>query len=83
MCLQVTFPVLTLLAVSTTTLGRPDSPPPSFSPSAQTYPEEPAKYTYSYAVKDDYTSNNYGADETRDGDITSGFYYVALPDGRL
>jgi len=43
----------------------------------------PASYTYSWAVKDDYTNNNYGQDEKRDGYATSGSYYVALPDGRL
>merc|ERR1719195_464508 len=30
-----------------------------------------------------YPSNNYGANEDRDGYATSGSYYVALPDGRL
>ena len=34
-------------------------------------------------MKDDYTSNNYGQEETREGYATSGSYYVALPDGRL
>merc|ERR1719420_1776870 len=58
------------------TLARPDSPAPA-------YPDEPAKYTYSYSVKDDYTNNNYGANEERDGYATSGAYYVSLPDGRL
>merc|ERR1712141_109871 len=47
------------------------------------YPDEPPKYTYSYSVKDDYSNNNYGANEDRDGYATSGSYYVALPDGRL
>merc|ERR1711874_371394 len=31
-------------------LARPDSPPPSYAPAAPAYPDEPAKYTYSYAV---------------------------------
>jgi hypothetical protein len=34
-------------------------------------------------VKDDYTSNNYGQSETRDGYSTEGEYFVSLPDGRL
>ena len=34
-------------------------------------------------MKDDYTNNNYGQDESRNGYETSGSYYVALPDGRL
>ena len=34
-------------------------------------------------VLDDYSQNNYGLTETRDGDITQGEYFVNLPDGRL
>ena len=47
------------------------------------YPDEPALYTYTYAVKDDYTNNNFGTEEKRDGYNTQGSYYVSLPDGRL
>ena len=36
-----------------------------------------------FNYQDDYTSNNYGANEDRDGYATSGSYYVALPDGSL
>ena len=65
----------------TAALARPDKAPPSYA--APAYPDEPPKYTYSYSVQDDYTHNNYGATEDRDGYATSGSYYVALPDGRL
>merc|ERR1711882_8137 len=62
-------------------------PAPAYAPAPAykepAYPDEPPKYTYSYSVKDDYSSNNYGANEDRDGYATSGSYYVALPDGRL
>ncbi|KAK8392667.1 hypothetical protein O3P69_014835 [Scylla paramamosain] len=34
-------------------------------------------------VKDDYSSNDNGHQETRDGYDTQGSYYVQLPDGRL
>ena len=34
-------------------------------------------------VADDYSQNNYGASETRDGYNTQGEYFVNLPDGRL
>ena len=47
------------------------------------YPDEPALYTYQYSVKDDYTNNNFGTEERRDGDAAQGSYYVSLPDGRL
>ena len=40
----------------------------------------PAHYKYDYSVKDDY--NNYGAEESREGDSTKGSYFVDLPDGR-
>merc|ERR1712123_463067 len=44
---------------------------------------EPAKYSYSYSVLDDYSKVNFGAGESREGYATSGSYYVTLPDGRL
>merc|ERR1712128_30293 len=47
------------------------------------YADIPAKYDWEYAVKDDYSSNDFGAKESRDGYLTNGKYYVALPDGRL
>jgi len=40
-------------------------------------------YTFEYAVKDDYTSNDFGAKEGRDGANANGKYVVALPDGRI
>merc|ERR1711892_495407 len=47
------------------------------------YADIPAKYDWEYAVKDDYSNNDFGAKESRDGYLTNGNYYVALPDGRL
>merc|ERR1712014_237930 len=47
------------------------------------YADIPAKYDWEYAVKDDHTSNDFGAKESRDGYLTNGKYYVSLPDGRL
>merc|ERR1712106_1027386 len=47
------------------------------------YADIPAKYDWEYAVKDDYSNNDFGAKESRDGYLTNGKYYVALPDGRL
>ena len=43
----------------------------------------PAQYNFDWAVQDDYSGNNYGHNEERNGDLTSGSYYVNLPDGRL
>ena len=45
--------------------------------------QEPAKYDFEWAVDDAYSGNDFGQQETRDGDYTSGSYYVQLPDGRL
>merc|ERR1712106_692831 len=47
------------------------------------YADIPAKYDLEYAVKDYYSNNDFGAKESRDGYLTNGKYYVALPDGRL
>ena len=56
---------------------------PQSSYSEPAYPDEPALYTYQYSVKDDYTNNNFGTEEKRDGNTAQGSYYVSLPDGRL
>ncbi|XP_037072588.1 pro-resilin-like [Pollicipes pollicipes] len=44
---------------------------------------EPAAYNFEYAVKDEESGNDFGQQETRDGDSTSGSYYVLMPDGRM
>nr|XP_027213846.1 pro-resilin-like [Penaeus vannamei] len=60
-------------------LARPDQDP-GYDYSA---PSSPAKYNVNYAVKDDYSNNDFGHQEARDGYDTQGSYYVLLPDGRL
>ncbi|CAL4198058.1 unnamed protein product, partial [Meganyctiphanes norvegica] len=45
--------------------------------------DEPAKYDFNYGVQDDYSGNNYGHNEARNGYDTTGSYYVSLPDGRV
>ncbi|CAL4248568.1 unnamed protein product, partial [Meganyctiphanes norvegica] len=52
--------------------------PPSYGSS-----EEAAKYDFDWSVKDQYSGNDFGQQEQRDGDYTGGSYYVQLPDGRL
>eukprot|EP00091_Calanus_sinicus_P005228 TRINITY_DN1564_c0_g1_i2.p1 TRINITY_DN1564_c0_g1~~TRINITY_DN1564_c0_g1_i2.p1 ORF type:complete len:139 (-),score=39.73 TRINITY_DN1564_c0_g1_i2:160-552(-) len=56
--------------------------PPAYG-AEPAYPDEPALYTYNFAVKDDYSNNNFGTEEKRDGYAAQGSYYVSLPDGRL
>ncbi|XP_050720282.1 pro-resilin-like [Eriocheir sinensis] len=43
----------------------------------------PANYNFNWAVNDAPSGNNYGQQESRQGDNTQGSYYVHLPDGRL
>ncbi|CAL4122610.1 unnamed protein product [Meganyctiphanes norvegica] len=43
----------------------------------------PAQYGFDYAVHDDYSGNQFGHSETRDGYKVEGTYYVHLPDGRV
>ncbi|XP_069976021.1 pro-resilin-like [Penaeus vannamei] len=65
------------------------SPPaPSYNPPVPSYnapapaPLGPARYDFNYEVKD-YSGNDFGHQEARDGYDTQGTYFVQLPDGRL
>ncbi|CAL4153992.1 unnamed protein product, partial [Meganyctiphanes norvegica] len=60
-------------------------PPPPAPTAGYGAPEEqaPAKYDFDWSVKDDESGNDFGHEESRDGDFTEGSYYVLLPDGRL
>ncbi|XP_037804343.1 cuticle protein 18.6-like [Penaeus monodon] len=60
---------------------RPDSPPVYGAP-PPTYKQPGMPFEFAYAVQDDYSGNNYAHQETSDGQVTSGSYRVALPDGR-
>ncbi|XP_068209979.1 pro-resilin-like [Palaemon carinicauda] len=51
--------------------------------SFESYESSEAQYSFNYAVKDESSENDFGHQETRDGDNTQGSYYVQLPDGRL
>ncbi|KAK8392587.1 hypothetical protein O3P69_014771 [Scylla paramamosain] len=90
----MTLKVVLLFALVAAILARPDTPRPSYNAPAPSYnapapsysapaPEAPPKYDYNYAVKDEYSGNDFGAQEARDGYDTQGSYYVQLPDGRL
>ncbi|CAG0880213.1 unnamed protein product [Cyprideis torosa] len=78
---------LALALVAVALADRPTYAPapyqPAYRPAYQpTYDEKPS-YSYEYAVKDDYSGNDYSAQETRDGYNTQGSYRVLLPDGRV
>lgn len=51
--------------------------------SFESYESDEAKYNFNWAVRDDSSGNDFGHQESRDGDHTQGSYYVHLPDGRL
>ncbi|XP_066976067.1 cuticle protein 7-like [Macrobrachium rosenbergii] len=60
-------------------LPHPDSP--GYGHPAP-YKEPGMPFDFGYAVKDDYTGNDFAHNEKSDGIITSGSYRVLLPDGR-
>ncbi|XP_068209715.1 cuticle protein 7-like [Palaemon carinicauda] len=77
--------LLGLMAISSSADKRPQTysyNPPQVS---REYSDESteAKYDFDWAVKDEYSGNDFGHQESRDGDHTQGSYYVQLPDGRL
>ncbi|XP_042885427.1 pro-resilin-like isoform X1 [Penaeus japonicus] len=61
----------------------PQSSQESSESSEESYESTEAKYNFNWAVSDDSSSNEFGHQEARDGDLTQGSYYVQLPDGRL
>ena len=73
--------VFALAVLISLSVARPENRPSSYN-SAPSYADVPASYTYDWAVKDDYSNNNYGQTESRNGDKTTRSYYVLLPDGR-
>merc|ERR1712168_1590428 len=75
---------LVAVAVAAPRADSPPSygPPPSYAPPAPHYKEPGMPFDFAYAVKDDYSGNDFAHDENSDGDVTSGSYRVLLPDGR-
>merc|ERR1712212_412354 len=78
--LNMSAKVIIVAALVAVALARPDQPP-AYGYDAPA--PSPAKYDFNYAVKDDYSGNDFGHQEARDGYDTQGNYYVLLPDGRL
>nr|XP_027213812.1 cuticle protein 18.6-like [Penaeus vannamei] len=90
------FKATVLVALAVAVAARPETPsysppahpapsyaPPSPSYNAPVYADVPPQYNAQYNVIDDYSGNNYGHQEDRDGYNTQGTYYVQLPDGRV
>ncbi|XP_069164109.1 cuticle protein 19-like [Procambarus clarkii] len=82
---MVNFMVVLVAALVVVALARPQVPPRNYPQPIYGVPstEAPARYSFSWKVKDDASGNDFGQDETRDGPNTQGSYYVLLPDGRL
>ena len=40
-------------------------------------------YNFDWSVKDESSENDFGHEESREGDRVEGMYYVLLPDGRI
>merc|ERR1739844_728673 len=59
------------------------APKVAYKPYVDQYADEPAYYTYEYAVNDDYSNSAFDANESREQYLTTGKYSVALPDGRI
>ena len=55
------------------------APKVAYKPYVDQYADEPAYYTYEYAVNDDYSNSAFDANESRDNYLTTGKYSVALP----
>merc|ERR1712168_1369308 len=73
-----------IAAAAPATVTLADQPISSYAPAPQpSYPSVPAQYSYNWAVKDDYSGNDFGQNEERNDAVTTGAYYVHLPDGRL
>merc|ERR1712002_856033 len=79
------FKVAIFVAVVASAIAMPDQryAPPAPSYRQPAVADAPAQYSFDWAVKDEYSGNDFGQTENRDGDYTQGSYYVALPDGRL
>ncbi|XP_047472501.1 pro-resilin-like [Penaeus chinensis] len=77
---------LKIFVLSAFVVGVFGSSLPSYTP-APSYnahvPTGPAQYDFNYAVNHDYSNNDFGHQENRNGYDTQGAYFVLLPDGRV
>ncbi|KAK3873202.1 hypothetical protein Pcinc_021771 [Petrolisthes cinctipes] len=69
--------VVALVVLTGLVAARPETPGYGAPPS------KGMPYDFAYAVKDDYSGNDFGHNEQSDGNLVTGEYFVLLPDGRL
>ncbi|XP_068209744.1 cuticle protein 7-like [Palaemon carinicauda] len=75
-------PIAFVFALVASVAASPDRAP-SYGYAPAPVHEGPAQYDFNYAVRDQYSGNDFGHQENRNGYDTQGSYYVQLPDGRL
>ncbi|XP_069958351.1 cuticle protein 7-like [Cherax quadricarinatus] len=79
--------ILTLSLVAATLAAPSLLPSYGYNPALSYRPlpayQVPPKYNFGYSINDDFSGNNFGHQETRDGYDTKGSYSVQLPDGRI
>merc|ERR550532_1238182 len=67
------------VVVKTPVVSYAPAPKVAYKPYVDQYADEPAYYTYEYAVNDDYSNSAFDANESREQYLTTGKYSVALP----
>ena len=67
------------VVVKTPVVSYAPAPKVAYKPYVDQYADEPAYYTYEYAVNDDYSKSAFDANESREQYLTTGKYSVALP----
>ncbi|XP_046657121.1 pro-resilin-like [Daphnia pulicaria] len=79
--MKMTFVALVaLIAAAVAETSYPDVYPATYEKSSYNY--APQAYSYSYAVKDESSYNDFSHSESSDGKVVTGSYSVDLPDGR-
>ncbi|KAK2705195.1 pro-resilin-like [Artemia franciscana] len=80
----IIFAAVLAIAIAEGPAYGPPHGPGLYAPAYKGHHYEPKPYDFAYAVRDDYTYNNFGHSESSDGKgYTKGQYFVNLPDGRL
>ncbi|XP_045101342.1 adult-specific cuticular protein ACP-20-like [Portunus trituberculatus] len=74
---------LLTLVLAAAAAPTPDLPSDQYSgPSNQGY-SQPVPYNFAYGVEDQYAGTQFSQSEESDGEQVTGYYQVALPDGRI
>ena len=80
---DLTWPDLAQVVILSALVAVALAAPQQYAQQQRQYSDAPAQYSYDYKVQDDTSGVDFGQNESRDGAVTQGSYYVALPDGRV